>query len=93
MASGKELDMGGTSSWSTNRSKAEQFSSSDAGIDDWLVVLECKGPNRGTSIRAVSRYTEEDEVLVSRLARYKITGTRQEGSFAIFEVEEVSNGW
>ena len=93
MASGKELDMGGTSSWSTNRSKAEQFSSSDAGIDDWLVVLECKGPNRGTSIRALSIYTEEDEVLVSRQARYKITGTRQEGSFAIFEVEEVSNGW
>ena len=93
MASGKELDMGGTSSWSTNRSKAEQFSSSGAGIDDWLVVLECKGPNRGTSIRAVSRYTDEDEVLVSRQARYKITGTRQEGSFAIFEVEEVSNGW
>ena len=93
MASGKELDMGGTSSWSTNRSKAEQFSSSGAGIDDWLVVLECKGPNRGTSIRALSNYTEEDEVLVSRQARYKITGTRQEGSFAIFEVEEVSNGW
>ena len=93
MASGKELDMGGTSSWSTNRSKAEQFSSSGAVIDDWLVVLECKGPNRGTSIRALSNYTEEDEVLVSRQARYKITGTRQEGSFAIFEVEEVSNGW
>ena len=93
MASGKELDMGGTSSWSTNRSKAEQFSSSGAGIDDWQVVLECKGPNRGTSIRALSIYTAEDEVLVSRLARYKITGTRQEGSFTIFEVEEVSNGW
>ena len=93
MASGKELDMGGTSSWSTNRSKAEQFSASESGLDDWQVVLECKGPNRGTSIRAVSIYTEEDEVLVSRLARYKITGTRQEGSFTIFEVEEVSNGW
>jgi hypothetical protein len=93
MASGKELDMGGTSSWSTKRSKAEQFSSSGAGLDDWQVVLECKGPNRGTSIRAVSNYTEEDEVLVSRHARYKITGTRQEGSFTIFEVEEVSDGW
>ncbi len=93
MASGKELDMGGTSSWSTNRSKAEQFSSSRSGLDDWQVVLECKGPNRGTSIRALSRYSHEDEVLVSRLARYKITGTRQEGSFTIFEVEEVSNGW
>lgn len=93
MASGKELDMGGTSSWSTNRSKAEQFSASGSGLDDWQVVLECKGPNRGTSIRALSIYTAEDEVLVSRLARYKITGTRQEGSFTIFEVEEVSNGW
>lgn len=93
MASGKELDMGGTSSWSTRRSKAEQFSGSGAGLDDWQVVIECKGPNRGTSIRAVSAYTEEDEVLVSRQARYKITGTRQEGSFTIFEVEEVSNGW
>lgn len=93
MASGKELDMGGTSSWSTKRSMAEQFSEDGAGLDDWRVVLECKGPNRGTSIRAVAHYADEDEVLVSRHARYKITGTRQEGSFTIFEVEEVSNGW
>lgn len=93
MASGKELDMGGTSSWSTERSVAKIFSDSGASPDDLKVVLECKGPNRGTSIRALSNFTEEDEVLVSRHARYKITGTRQEGSLTIFEVEEVSNGW
>lgn len=92
MVSGKELDMGGTSSWSTQKSVAEKFSSSRRG-GRYSVILECPGQNRGTSIRAVSTAREEDEVLVSRHARYKITGTRQEGSLTIFEVEEVSNGW
>lgn len=92
MVSGKELDMGGTSSWSTQKSIAEKFSSSRRG-GRYSVILECPGQNRGTSIRAVSSFLEDDEVLVSRHARYKITGTRQEGSLMIFEVEEVSNGW
>lgn len=92
MASGKELDMGGTSSWSTSKVQAEKFAKLN-GWDDYSVIIECKGPNRGTSIRALAAYPDEDEVLVSRHARYKITGTRQEGSFMIFEVEEVSNGW
>lgn len=92
MVSGKELDMGGTSSWSSQKSVAEKFSSSRRG-GRYSVILECPGQNRGTSIRAVSSFLEEDEVLVSRQARYKITGTRQEGSLMIFEVDEVSNGW
>jgi len=93
MVSGKELDMGGTSSWSTKKSMAEQFSGIGGGAGYYPVILECTGQNRGTSIRAVSSFLEEDEVLVSRYARYKIRGTRQEGSLMIFEVEEVSNGW
>jgi len=92
MVSGKELDMGGTSSWSTKKSMATKFSETSM-AGHYPVILECPGQNRGTSIRAVSRFLEEDEVLVSRHARYKITGTRQEGSLMIFEVEEVSHGW
>ncbi len=92
MVSGKELDMGGTSSWSAKKSVAEKFSETSL-TGHYPVILECPGQNRGTSIRAVSRFLEEEEVLVSRHARYKIIGTRQEGSLMIFEVEEVSNGW
>lgn len=92
MVVGKELNMGGTSSWSTDIGQAKSFAKNfDEGVHQ--VLMECKGPNRGTSVKALSGYTSEDEVLVSRHARYKITGTRQEGSFTIFEVEEVSNGW
>lgn len=93
MVSGKELDMGGTSSWSTKKSIAEKFSWTDDMVGRYQVILECYGQNRGTSIQAVSRFFAEEEVLVSRHARYKITGTRQEGSLMIFKVEEVSNGW
>jgi hypothetical protein len=93
MVSGKELDMGGTSSWSTKKSIAEKFSWTDDTVGRYQVILECYGQNRGTSIQAVSRFFAEEEVLVSRHARYKIIGTRQEGSLTVFEVEEVSNGW
>lgn len=92
MASGKELSLNGPASWSTEKAEAKDFAK-QGGLDDYSVVLECKGQNRGTSIKALSAFPSEDEVLVSRQARYKITGTRQEGSFTIFEVEEVSNGW
>ena len=93
MASGKELNLNGPSSWSTSKIAAEKFAKSKVGLDGHSVVLECKGPNRGTSIKALSNFQSEEEVLVSRQARYKILGTRQEGPVMIFEVEEVSNGW
>lgn len=93
MAIGKELNLNGPSSWSTSKIAAEKFAKSKGGLDGHGVVLECKGPNRGTSIKALSEFQSEEEVLVSRQARYKILGTRQEGPVTIFEVEEVSNGW
>lgn len=93
MASGKELNLNGPSSWSTSKIAAEKFAKSELVSDGHSVVLECKGPNRGTSIKALSNFQSEEEVLVSRQARYKILGTRQEGRVTIFEVEEVSNGW
>lgn len=95
MVNGRELDMGGTSSWSTNFGRSAGTFAKHRLVEPGIkaVVLECKGPNRGTSIKALSEYVTEDEVLVSRHARYKITGTRQEGNLTIFEVEEVSDGW
>lgn len=91
MANGTELNMGGTSSWSTSYRQACQFSGIGSG--DKAVVLECRGIQRGTSIQTLSGIRDEEEVLVSKNARYKITGTRQEGNLTIFEVEEVSDGW
>lgn len=93
MASGKELGQNGPSSWSTSKLTAEEFAKPRVGLGDCSIVLECKGPNRGTSIKALSEFQSEEAVLVSRQARYKILGTRQEGPVTIFEVEEVSNGW
>ena len=89
-ANGNIVHMGGTSSWSTDDYVAHLYSDQRG---DHHVVFVCNGPQRGTSIRDISAHRGEDEVLVSRHARYKITGTRQEGQLTIFEVEEVSDGW
>lgn len=93
LANGGVIDMRGTSSWTTNRTIAEHFSLDQDDDRVLSIIFECHGKNRGSSIKAISQIPREDEILVSKDARYHITGTRQESKKIIFEVEEVSDGW
>ena len=95
VADGAIIDTRGISSWSTNEAIAKRFATSGVGLAgrDYSVILKCEGQNRGTSIKAVSAYAREDEVLVSKDARYKIKSVEQKENVYILNVEEVSDGW
>ena len=87
----KTIKMHGTASWSSSddTKKVEEFASN--GKLPNKVILICKGGQPlGTPIRHLSNFYNEEEVLVSAKAQYKITkynGKKQ--GFHIFEVEAV----
>ena len=64
------LSMDGTSSWSTDEMTAKYFASGDGK----RVIFRCNGKQMGTSIRAYAANPHEHEILVSRKAKWKITG-------------------
>lgn len=76
----------GTASWSTSREVSKSFSGKGSGSK---VVFRCKTQSRGTSIKHISFFPGENEVLVSRRVQYKVTGRRQQGSYLYVDVEEV----
>lgn len=61
----------GTASWSTQESTARSFSKSGSGGRH--VVFVSQTQSKGTSIKHISYFTKENEVLVSKNARYTIT--------------------
>ena len=93
VANGAIIDMRGLSSWSTNANIAKAFATDGARGGNYSVILKCEGQNRGTSIKAVSKFKDEDEVLVSKDARYKIKSIEQKDNVYVLNVEEVSDGW
>ena len=66
---GKQIGMLGTSSWSTNKKIAEAFADSQG--DEVSFIFRSKGKQNGTSVKYLSRYPQEDEVLMSKDARWK----------------------
>ncbi len=75
---GETLNMKGVSSWSSKKDTAEDYS---LGImedqnfkigKDIAVVFVLPETNNGTSIKHVSKYQRENEVLVAASAKYKI---------------------
>lgn len=69
MANNKEIDMLGTSSWSRYRSKSEGFA--QRGTENALLFYT-DDPQFGTSIRYLSKFKDEHEILCSKDARWKI---------------------
>jgi SPP1 gp7 family putative phage head morphogenesis protein len=69
---GDVIDMGGASSWSSMDSVAWEFSQKIDNPTDMSIVFEVNKTNKGTSIRHLSQFEEEDEVLVSATGKYKV---------------------
>lgn len=89
IAEGAELDMQGTSSWTSSLKIAQSFARGyGSNVHD--VVIVNKGRLRGTSIRDISKVTSEEEILVSKHARFRVTGSKQVEKTTYIEVEEVS---
>lgn len=61
----------GTASWSTQESTARSFSKSGSGSRH--VVFVSQTQSKGTSIKHISHFAKENEVLVSKNAKYAIT--------------------
>lgn len=61
----------GTASWSTQESTARNFAKSSSGDKPVVFVSQTQG--KGTSIKHISYYGNESEVLVSKNAKYTVT--------------------
>lgn len=66
---GDVIDMGGTSSWSTDIGTAVSLGKTSSHM---LTVFVCDTQRKGTSTRHLSKHPSEDEVTVSKSARYEV---------------------
>ena len=89
-------DMLGTSSWSTKRENSDVFArqwlgeEDDKGdVKDTAVMLTSKSQKRAASIKYISEYTSENEVVSSKDNRYRIVSIskRHEYGTYFYEVE------
>lgn len=84
----KPLDMKGTSSWTSDKSIADDFSEWNGA--DIAVIFKAPGTKKGTSIDHISDFSQS-EVLVSKDARWnvkKIEGGIDDG-YLLIEMEEL----
>lgn len=91
VTSGHAIDMRGTSSWTTKEKIAQDYSY--LGAKGNKVIFRCRGPQRGTSIKPISQVQVEEEVIVSKDARWRVVSSESSNGRIIFDVEEVSDGW
>lgn len=76
---GEPMDMRGPSSWSTKKSTAESFAST--ALDDHVeIIFHLGGKANGTSIKHLSKFQHEDEVLLSKNARFEADIVQQVGN-------------
>ena len=83
----------GTASWSTEKNVSDNFSGYHYGelnekgeMRDQKVVLICKQQARGTSIRFLSEYQGEHEILCSMFSRYTYVTDYKKGNITYIEV-------
>lgn len=88
---GEPIDQKGTASWSSERSTAEGFA--HWGLKDstteHIVFVMSGGTMKGTSIKHLSQYSSENEVLVSKTQRSKATNVQKTSDGWIVEVVEL----
>lgn len=84
---GTVFDMRGTSSWSSKESIAKSFANS--GHND--IVFESATQSKGTSVRHISRFPTEDEILVSKSSKYRVASAKFDKKKKVWniKVEEV----
>lgn len=77
MTNGDEIDMLGTSSWSTDKYTSAGFAKSNASKGDKKIIFYTDDPQYGTSITHLSYFNEnENEILCSSKARWKIVSIK-----------------
>lgn len=90
--SGEELDMGGTSSWTSNKIVANEYAGiGSKGKVEIVYHTNAGETTKGTSIRHMSQVKSEDEVLMSKNARYngtKIEEDKATGKIHIYVDEK-----
>lgn len=89
LSNGGVIDMRGISSWSSNLSTAKNFAANPTGSS--IVFRLPNGTKAGASIRHVSEYFGENEVLVSMKTQYSASKIVQTGTghWEIYLVETV----
>lgn len=82
-----KIDMMGASSWSSKLSTAENFAS---GGEVEMIFINAGATLKGTSMKHLSKFENEDEILVSKTAKYRAKSIKQRGNYYyIIEVEEI----
>lgn len=80
LSDGGVVDMRGPSSWSSDIKVAKNFASTPSGAS--ILVKLPNGTKAGASIRHLSEYFGEDEVLVSNRARFSASRIVQTGTYS-----------
>jgi len=83
---GDVVDMKGTSSWTSSKESGQKNAISG-------VLFRAESVNKGTSVKHLSAFPSEDEVLVSKDAKFRVTGKQWiyptiGGKILSFDVEE-----
>lgn len=87
---GSVVDMGGTSSWSSRLMTAQAFADDNAEHSELnRVVFQSGTQQRGTSVTHISQHRFENEVLVSKYARYKVNKVTKKKGITYVDVEEL----
>ena len=84
---GHIIDMRGPSSWSSDEDSARTFSASSAGQQN-SVIFTLPSTNKATSIKHLSMYPAENEVLASSNAEYTIKSIKKKDKKYYVNLEE-----
>lgn len=87
VAKGKPIDMRGVSSWSSKKSVADDFS---GGSHPIVFVSNGTSTNKGTSIKHLSNFKNEDEVLMSKDMTFTPTKMRKSKNGTIYIYGDVA---
>ena len=86
---GEPLDQKGTASWSSQESTAKSFAGWGGNYNEHIVFVLSGGTMKGTSIKHLSNYSSENEVLMSKTQRSKATNVKKTDEGWIIEVVEL----
>ena len=85
---GDQVDMQGTSSWSSSKDMAEDFALGEGGGRKSVVLVSTKKISKAASIESIVQ-TGEDEVLVSKDVKYVVKKITSSGGIDYVYVEEL----
>lgn len=80
MKNNQQIDMLGTASWSTKRDMADNFAQNNYDPDKGLtntILFKTTKAQYGTSIRHMSQFAHEHEILCSKDSRYIIKSIKE----------------